>query len=193
MIKKILLAMLLFAPMAMMAQKVAHFDYPKVMQSLAEFQTAQTALEELGQRYSNELKTLQDEITRKYETYRQQADSLPENMRARKEQELNDMGQRYQQAQQDNEAAFQKARAEKMQPLVEKIVNAVNAIAKEDGYTYVIDLSSAQPSGIFINTSVSTDITDKVMNRVGGTAANAAAAAAKANAAANAANSATNP
>ena len=179
--------------MAMMAQKVAHFDYPKVMQSLAEFQTAQTSLEELGQRYSNELKTLQDEITRKTESYRQQADSLPENMRARKEQELNDMYQRYQQASQDNEAAFQKARAEKMQPLVEKIVNAVNAIAKEDGYTYVIDLSSAQPSGIFINTSVSTDITDKVMNRVGGTAANAAAAAAKANAAANAANSATNP
>lgn len=57
--------MLLFAPMAMMAQKVAHFDYPKVMQSLPEFKTAQSALEALGQRYSNELKTLQEEITKR--------------------------------------------------------------------------------------------------------------------------------
>lgn len=175
MMKKILLAMLLFAPMAMMAQKVAHFDYPKVMQSLPEFKTAQSALEALGQRYSNELKTLQEEITKKTEAYRQQADSLPENMRARKEQELNDMYQRYQQATQDNDAAFQKARAEKMEPLVTKIVNAVNAIAKEGGYTYILDQSSAQPNGIFINTALSEDITNKVMSRVGGTAANAAA------------------
>ena len=180
MMKKILLAMLLFAPMAMMAQKVAHFDYPKVMQSLPEFKTAQSALEALGQRYSNELKTLQEEITKKTEAYRQQADSLPENMRARKEQELNDMYQRYQQATQDNDAAFQKARAEKMEPLVTKIVNAVNAIAKEGGYTYILDQSSAQPNGIFINTALSEDITNKVMSRVGGTAANATANAAAA-------------
>lgn len=184
MMKKILLAMLLFAPMAMMAQKVAHFDYPKVMQSLPEFKTAQSALEALGQRYSNELKTLQEEITKKTEAYRQQADSLPENMRARKVQEINDMQQRYQQAYQDNEVAFQKAQTEKMEPLIKKIYDAVNAIAKEGGYTYVLDQSYSQPNerlfnGIFINTALSEDITNKVMSRVGGTAANAAAAQGK--------------
>lgn len=170
MIKKILLAILLIAPMSMMAQKVAHFDYQKVLQGIPEYQKAVGDLETLGKKYESDLKSMQNEIVSKQDNYKKTADSLPDNMRARKEQEIQDLYTRYQQAQQDNQDAFQKAQQEKLQPIMTKVFDAVNAIAKEDGYTYIIDKTAAATNYIFINESLSEDVTSKVMTRVGSSA-----------------------
>ncbi len=48
MIKKILMLVLLMAPLSLCAQKFAYYDHFDVMQSMPAFQTAQKELEELG-------------------------------------------------------------------------------------------------------------------------------------------------
>lgn len=49
------------------------------------------------------------------------------------------MYQRLQQAQQDNTEKFQQEQQKKMQPIMQKVMNAVNTVAQEGGYVYIID------------------------------------------------------
>ncbi len=168
MIKKFLTLVLLLVPVSLCAQKFAYYDHYDVMQAMPSFQKAQQELEELGQRYQNDLKSMQDEIISKRDAYLASADSLPENMRTRKEQEIEDLINRFQQAQQDNQEAFQKKQQETIQPIVAEVVNAVNDIAKAEGFVYVMDRqTAASTGGIIINESMCEDITAKVKSKLG--------------------------
>ena len=177
MIKKILMLVLLMAPLSLCAQKFAYYDHFDVMQSMPAFQTAQKELEELGKKYENDLKSMQDEIISKRDAYLASADSLPENMRNRKEPQINDLMNRFQQAQQDNQTAFQQAQQDKLQPIVAQVAEAVGSIAKAEGFVYVMDRQTASTTGgIFINESMCENITAKVKAKLGLSATSAAKA-----------------
>ena len=90
------------------------------------------------------------------------------------------MYQRLQQAQQDNSENFQQEQQKKMQPVTQKVMDAVNAVAQEGGYVYIIDKNGAQGAGIVINETLSTDVTSTIMKKLGITASTAKPAAAPA-------------
>ena len=83
-------------------------------------------------------------------------------MNATKQQEteamLNDLMQKYQQALQDNQAAFNKAQQEKMAPIQEKIYKAIENVGKAGGYVYVMQTGSLP----YISDTLSKDITAEV-------------------------------
>ena len=96
--KKILLAILMAAPLTIMAQtKFAHFNSAEVLPNMKEYAAAQTELQNMQKQYEDDLKLMQDELQKKYEDYQKEAANLLDNVRARGEQELNDLGQLYQQ------------------------------------------------------------------------------------------------
>lgn len=168
MLKKLFLLVLFIAPMSVFAQKFAHFDYASIVQTMPEAKKAQTELEALYKQYQNELEGMQKELQTKAEKYQKEdTDATPANIKERHQQELQEMYQRLQQAQQDNADAFQKTQTQKMQPVTQKIMNAVNAVAQEGGYVYIIDKNAAQGGGIMINESLSTDVTSAVMKKLG--------------------------
>lgn len=172
MFKKLLLLVLFVAPLSLCAQKFAHFDYAQIIQAMPEAKTAQADLEKLGKQYQTELQNMETEIRTKAEKYgKEDTDATPANIRERHNQEVQEMYQRYQQAQQDNTEAFQKAQVEKMQPITQKIMNAVNTVASEGGYVYIIDKNAAQQGGIVINETLSTDVTSAIMKKLNITAA----------------------
>ena len=139
-----------------------------------------TELEALGQKYQTELEGMQTELQTKYEKYQKEVtDETPENIRTRRQQEIQEMGERLEQARQDNQQAFEQARVKKTQPIMQKIADAVNAIAKEGNYVYVFDQSAAANSNLFINETLSEDVTKKVMAKLGISATAAPAPAAK--------------
>lgn len=168
MIKKILMLVLLAAPLSLAAQKFASFDYTSIMQAMPETKKAQAELEALGKQYQTELENLQKELQTKAEKYQtEDTDATPQNIKERHQQELQTMYQRFQQAQQDNSEAFQKEQNTKMQPIIQKVMDAVNTLAKEGNYVYIIDKSAAQSAGIFINESLSEDVTSRIMAKLG--------------------------
>lgn len=177
MFKKILMTVLFLAPLSLCAQKFAHFDYATIMQSMPEYKTAATELETLGKQYQAELEDMQKRLQTQAEKYQKEdTDATPANIRERHNQELQDMYQRLQQAQQDNTEKFQQEQTKKLQPITQKVMNAVNTVAQEGQYVYIIDKSAAQGSGIVINETLSTDVTSAVMKKLGITAAAPAAA-----------------
>ena len=166
MLKRLLMLVLFVAPLSLCAQKYAHFDYASIMQAMPEYKKAQTELETMGKQYQTELENLQKELQTKAEAYQKtDADpNTPQNMKDRHQQELQDMYQRFQQAQQT-----------KMQPITQKVMDAVNAVAKDGGYVYIMDKNAAQGAGIVINETLSTDVTNTVMQKLGITASKPAA------------------
>ncbi len=169
MIKKILLMVLFIAPLSLAAQhKFATFDYASVMQALPDTKKATAELEALEKQYTAELQNMQKEIQTKMEKYEAEVnDKTPENIRSRRAQEIQEMQQRLQQAYEDNRKSFDEEQTKKMQPIIQKVIDAVNAVAKEGNYVYVIDKASSQQAGLFINEALNEDVTAKVKGKLG--------------------------
>jgi outer membrane protein len=164
--KKILLVFLMIAPLSIMAQvKFAHFNSADIIPKMKEYTAAQTEIQNMQKQYADDLKLMQDELQKKYEDYQKEASNLLEGVRLRREQELNELGQRYQQSLQDSETALQKATQEKMGAIGELVMAAVKKIGENNNYIYIIDLSTGSVS--FVNPALSTDITDILKKELG--------------------------
>ena len=115
---------------------------------------------------------MQKELQTKAEKYQKEdTDATPANIKERHQQELQDMYTRLQQAQQDNTDNFQKEQQKKMQPIMQKVMNAVNTVAQEGGYIYIVDKTASQQAGIVINETLSTEVTSAIMKKLGVTPA----------------------
>jgi len=168
MIKKILMLVLMAAPLSMVAQKVAHFDFEAVITAMPAYKTAQTELEAITKKYEADMQDMQKELQTKYEKFQKEInDQTPANIRQRREQELMEMQEKLKQAYEDNSKAIQQEQMNKMQPIQIKVNDAVGAVAKEGSYALVIDKTAAQATRIFINESISEDVTKKVMAKLG--------------------------
>ena len=136
--KKILVAILMMAPLALSAQKFAHFNSADIIPNMKEYTTAQTEIQNMAKQFDDDLKLMQDELQKKTEEYQKEQANLLENVRQRREQELNDLYQRMQQSYQDNQQSLQKAQQDKMGAIQQLVLDAVKKIGETGGYVYVI-------------------------------------------------------
>lgn len=166
--KTLLMLALLVAPLAMSAQQFAHFSLADVMQALPDWRNAVTELQTIGQQYSNDLQAMREEIQTKLEKYQKEVtETTPANIRERKEQEIMQLRERYEQAQEDNTNNYQQQQQQKMEPIQKKILDAVNTVARNGNYVYVVDKSAAQTNNMIINEAMSVDVTNKIMDVLG--------------------------
>ena len=145
------------------AQKFGHVNMQEVMQAMPEYATAMSELKTLEEQYTNDLKQMQSEIQRKSEAFDKEQISLPENIKQRRQQEIQDAYQKYQESLQDNQLALQKAEQEKMSAIQTKMLDAVKAIGQEGGYVYIMTTNSIP----YISTTLSIDVTAQVKAKLG--------------------------
>ena len=67
--KKILVAILMMAPLALSAQKFAHFNSADIIPNMKEYTTAQTEIQNMAKQFDDDLKLMQDELQKKTEEY----------------------------------------------------------------------------------------------------------------------------
>lgn len=163
--KKILIAILMMAPVSMSAQKFAHFNSADIIPNMKEYTTAQDEIQAMAKQFEDDLKLMQDELQKKSDEYQKEQANLLDNVKQRRETELNDLYQRMQQSYQDNQQALAKAQQDKLGAIQEKVLAAVKKVGEAGGYIYVVDTSTGAIP--FINTQLSTDITDQIKKEVG--------------------------
>ena len=163
--KKILIAVLMMAPMSLFAQKFAHFNSADIIPNMKEYTTAMEEMQTMQKQYEDDLKLMQDELQKKNEEFQKEQANLLDNVRQRREQELNDLYTRLQQSYQDNQAALQKAQAEKMNAISEKVLAVVKKLGEAGGYVYIVDTSAGVIP--FVSPTLSTDISDQVKKELG--------------------------
>ena len=155
--KKLILMLMLMAPLATFAQKFGKVNTNTIMQALPEISKINGELEATAKQYENELKTMQDELQRQAEAYDKGKSTMNATAQKNKEQELQQLYQKYQQTQVDNQKALQKAQQDKMQPIINKVRSAIESVGKAGGYTYIFE------DGVAIYTGANVeDVTSKV-------------------------------
>ena len=159
--KKIILMLLAFMPMAMMAQnaKFGHLDTQSIMQSMPDFIKARGEIEAEQKQYENELQEMQKELQTKAEKYEKEKATMSATTQQQTEQSLQEMYQKIQQAYQDNQQKIQKSMQEKMMPIQTKIQNAIKAVGKAGNYVYIMDITAGIP---YISETLSKDVSAEV-------------------------------
>lgn len=157
--KKIIMVLMLMAPMATFAQKFGHVDAQSIMQAMPEFIKARGDLEAQSKEYENDLKAMQDELQRKSETYDKTKSTMNATKQQETETELQQMFTKIQQASQDYQQQINKMQQEKLAPIMNKVTTAIQNVGKNGGYVYIMDASMGIP---YISQTLSKDVTADV-------------------------------
>ena len=157
--KKLILMLMLLAPMATFAQKFGHVNTQEIMSSMPELIKVRGELEAAAKQYDNDLKARYEEAQRKYEEYEKNASTMNETKKKETEESLQQMSQKIQQTQQDNQQALNKLQQEKFGPIQQKVVEAIKAVGKAGGYVYIMEMAAGIP---YISDTLSKDVTAEV-------------------------------
>ncbi len=162
--KKLLLMIMMLAPVSMFAQKFGRVNSAEVIQVMPEYQTAQKALQTLENQYSQDLQRMQDELKKKSDDYQKEKATLPEAIQKRREQELQDMYNRLMQSQQTSQQDLQKQSQEKMSVITDKVTKAIQSVGQTGGYVYIVDMAQGFP---YISDTLTKDVTSEVKVKLG--------------------------
>jgi outer membrane protein len=165
MLKKIALILMLIAPMSVFAQKFGHIKMQEVVSLMPEYTKAQTDINTMQKQFDDELKRAQDDFAKKYAEYQQDQANLPKNIQERRQKELQELSERGMQLQQDAQQQLQQSWMQMLEPIVNKIEEAIKAVGQEGGYTYIFDLNTTNIP--YVSETLSTDVTAAVKAKLG--------------------------
>ena len=147
--KKLIIFLLMMLPLGVFAQesKIAILNTQEVIQAMPEFANMQKQMADMEAKYND---------------FVAQQDSLTENIKMRRMQELQDMEQRTQNFIQISQQDFQKKQGELFTPIQDKLKNAIKAVGDEKGYTYILD-----PQIVLYQGNAAVDATQFVKAKLG--------------------------
>jgi outer membrane protein len=145
------------------AQKIAHVNLDSLISIMPESKTAQQAVQEYSKQLEQQVTTMQTELQTKYEAYQKEVAGLAPIVKESREKELNDLNQRITDFQQQAQQDYQKKSAEYSKPVYEKAKKAIDQVAKENSYKYVLDTST----GLVLYNEAADDIIALVIKKLG--------------------------
>lgn len=145
------------------AQKVAHINLDSLITLMPESKVAQQAVQDYAKQLEQQITIMQTELQTKYAAFQTDAPNMAPIVKQTKEAELNDLNQRITDFQQQAQADYQKKSADLSKPVYEKAKKAIDQVAKESGYKYVLDTST----GLVIYSEPTEDIINAVMKKLG--------------------------
>ena len=172
MLKRIILLLLIIAPMSVFAQKFGHFRSQEILALMPEVTKAQAELETMKKQFEDDMKLIQEEFVKKYTAFQQEQATLPKNILDRRQKDLEDMRAKTIQTEQDYAQQLNQKQAELMQPIFKKLNDAIMAVGQEGGYIYILDMDvNFNPATytpiLFANDTLSTNVTEAVKAKLG--------------------------
>ncbi|MDX9904951.1 MAG: OmpH family outer membrane protein [Bacteroidales bacterium] len=122
--------------------KLGYIDSNELLELMPGKDSIQTALQDYQKTLETQLQTMYAEYQTKVQDYQTNSRTMSDIIRQTKEKELADLETRIQTFQQQADTDLQNKQVELLQPLLDKAKNAINAVAKENGYTYIFDVGT---------------------------------------------------
>ena len=133
-------AVMMFVTVGMVnAQKVASMDYEAVLSAMPETKKMTTDLDTFSKTKGDELNKQAEAFQKEVQQYQADGAKLTEAQRNAKEAELQKKQQNLQQLQQTAQKDLATRRDTAVKPIIEKLNNAVNKVAKANGFDFIID------------------------------------------------------
>lgn len=143
--------------------KLGHINSTQLLSSMPETKVADSTLQKFGESLQSQLKTMSAEYDAKVADYQSKAEAMAEPVRATKEKEIRDLGERIQDFQESAQQSVQKKKEEVYSPIIKKAEEAIKSVGKDKGYTYIFDASI----GSLLYSNDSDDIMALVKTKLG--------------------------
>jgi outer membrane protein len=115
-----------------------------------------------------EAESIGKEFQEKYQNYQKGSAMMAEPVRATKEKELMVLQERIQEFQKNAESDLQRKQIELLQPVLDKIQKAIDAIANENGFTYVFNSDAGYgTTPVLLHGPEGDNVTDLVLKKLG--------------------------
>lgn len=146
------------------ATKAAFVDSEKILSELPEAQKASRELETLVTSWQDSLAKMNSDLQKQFEDYQKQESVMPAARKDAEQKRLADLDQqRREYATRKLDARTGEAaqeREKRLAPIREKVLRAIETVAKEDGFTFVFDRTNV------LYADVKVDLTYKVIDRL---------------------------
>ena len=165
--RTVLIAVIMAFGLGLNAQdKIAYINTDEIITLMPETKAAEDLLKAQAETYQKDLATLEEE----YQNLLTELENgvktgWSELMIKAKQDELYGRQQKIVEYQQLAQQELSAKQVEVMQPIIEKLQNAVNEVAKEKGFAYVLDASPSR--GVVIYKDGGTDIAPFVKAKLG--------------------------
>lgn len=158
------IALFVMSGMANAQVKLAHVNTAEILDVMPDKATAEKSLEKYYGELQGQLEAMAKEYQTKMQDYEANQATMSNLVKQSKEKEIIDLQTRIQQFQANAENEFEAKRAELLKPILDKIQNAINAVGKEKGYTYILDLATG--AAVYVGTDA-VDCTKDVKAKLG--------------------------
>ena len=148
--------------------KIGYTNIDFVLSQTPDAKDIQNQLTILRTQSENELKKMQKELEEKYAAYEKGAAQMSDVIRKERETELQGLQGRIQEFGKTAEQSLQTKYQQLLNPVVQKIQKAIDAVAKETGYRYVFNLDAgANTIPILLVGPEEDNITNLVLKKLG--------------------------
>ncbi|MEI7594799.1 MAG: OmpH family outer membrane protein [Bacteroidota bacterium] len=140
-----LLVALFFTFNASFAQsktKIGHINSADLLAAMPQRDSAQKVLEAYSKSLEKTLIEMQSEVESKYQKYMADQKTMNEIVKQSKEKEIQEMQKRLEDFQKSAQEDVSKKEQELVAPILDKAKKAIEDVAKENGYTYILDTSA---------------------------------------------------
>ena len=154
--KFVLIVATAFAAVTAFAQpKFAHVNTTELVQLCPEMDKARETMTAASNEAQETFNDMQAELNSKYQTYQSKSSTWTQAIRESKEKELGEIQQRLQEFTQTVQLELQQQQEQLMAPIMQKVNETVQELAKKGGYIYVFDVQSL----VYFDASQSFDLT----------------------------------
>lgn len=122
--------------------KLGYIDSNELLDLMPGKDSIQNVLVNYGKTLEGQLQAMYAEYQTKIQDYQANSRTMSDIIRQTKEKELADLETRIQTFQQQADTDLQNKQVELLQPMLDKAKNAIEAVAKENGYTYIFDVGT---------------------------------------------------
>lgn len=163
----LILGLLFFVSMGLSAQKYACVNTDYILRNMPDYAQAQQRLDKYVVDWQREIEGKMQELENLRRSYQQEAYLLPENLKARRQQEIKTRDQEIHDLQRQRFAAdgdLDKKRAELLKPIQDRVYTTIERVAQEKSYAFVFDKAGGST---VLFASDKYDITNQVLQALG--------------------------
>jgi len=161
------LALLSWGLQLLPAQKVGYVDTQALLERMPEYKAAEQEIERLTQQWQKEIDDLYARVEQLFQQYREQEPLMSPEMKRRKQDEIEAEERKARELQRKrfgpNGDLF-KQREEKMKPILDRLNQAIQAVAQEKKFSIVLDRSAGAN---ILYAEPAYDLTDAVAAKLG--------------------------
>ncbi len=144
-------------------EKFGHINFADLYALMPGLDSVKVVYEKYATSVQDQFNAMQKELETKITDYQNNQTTMSEIIRQTKEREITDLQTRMEAFQTSAQQDLQNKEVELTTPIIEKAQNAVKAVAKENGYTYILNSTG----GMLLYADPGDDITEMVKKKLG--------------------------